>query len=305
MNLKEIVRPPFANYDVVVYFGCGLFSLPFIFHYIASPTEAGFLALEVSTGVPFADSAIKTLFALFAVYILGHLLAFLASLFVEKTVDLLLGKTSDASILGHRHSDLDSNSAIQEWVKRRWGRAWRRGARSRSILRLIFFFPVIPSFAFAYAIKWFGYFTSRIPSSVYDRVTERLRSMNLPTPGLTKDWYKATEHYVISNDPVALPRMYNYLVIGGLFRSLTFLFACCAWMELVRLFGAIYEETFSTNRINDLAPLAKWGMYNLLFAFTFTSYIKFSRRYAEEMLFSFALRSDSPERAISVIEMGD
>lgn len=290
MNLKEIVTPPFANYDVVVYFGCGLFCLPFIFHYIASPTEAGFLALEVATGVPFADSAIKTLFALFAVYILGHLLAFLSSLFVEKTADLLLGQTSDASILGHRRRNIGSFDEIRDWVKRRWRLAWMKGSRSRSTIRLAFFAPVAPSFVFAYAIKWFGYFTSRIPAAVYDRVTARLSAMDLPTPGLTRDWYKATEHFVISNDPVALPRMYNYLVIGGLFRSLAFVFACCAWMEVGRLLGAFYQEWFRHDTLSNWAPLAKLGMYNTLFAFAFVSYVKFSRRYAEEMLFSFALR---------------
>lgn len=293
-DLRELIRPPFANYDVVVYFGCGLFSLPFIFHYIASPTEAGFLALKISTGVSFADSAIKTLFALFAVYILGHLLAFLSSILVEKTAGLLLGKMSDASILGHRRKDRDSYSEVKDWVQRRWRQAWRKGSRSRSLIRLLFFVPVIPSFAFAYAIKWFGYFTSRVPESVYDRVTERLRSMKLPTPGLTREWYKAAEHFVISNDAVALPRMYNYLVISGLFRSLTFLFACCAWMELVRLFGAFYQEAYATDTINNVGPLAKLTMYNVLFAFSFTSYVKFSRRYAEEMLFSFALRTPNP-----------
>ena len=292
-DLKDLIRPPFATYDVVVYFGCGLFSLPFLFHYLASPQEAGFLALEVSTGVTFADSAIKTLFALFAVYILGHLLAFLSSLFVEKTADLLLGRTSDASILGHRRRDLGSFYEIKDWVKRRWALAWRKDSRSRSAIRLFFFAPVVPSFVFAYAIECFGYFTSRIPSAVYDRVTARLREMNLPTPGLTRDWYKATEHFVISNDPVALPRMYNYLVIGGLFRSLSFLFACCAWMELIRLDGAIYQKTFDHDSISNWAPFAKLIMYNSLFAFTFTSYVKFARRYAEEMLFSFALRGTS------------
>jgi len=292
-DIKDLIRPPFATYDVVVYFGCGLFSLPFLFHYLASPQEAGFLALEVATGVPFADSAIKTLFALFAVYILGHLLAFLSSLFVEKTADLLLGKTSDASILGHRRRDEGSYDEIRDWVKRRWALAWRKGSRSRSTIRLLFFIPVTPSFALAYVIKWFGYFTSRIPSAVYDLITNRLQAMNLPKPGLTRDWYKATEHFVISNDPVALPRMYNYLVIGGLFRTLAFLFACCAWMELVRFGGALYQDTFGHDAINDWAPLAKFVMYNALFAFSFTSYVKFSRRYAEEMLFSFALRAPS------------
>lgn len=291
-DLKELIRPPFANYDIVVYFGCGLFSLPFLFHYIATPQEAGFLGFEVSTGVPFADAAIRTLFALFAVYILGHLIAFLASLLIEKTVDLLLGKISSASILAHRRRDLESFSEIKDWIGKRWKRAWSKGSRAKSLIRAIFLIPVAPSFAFAYAIKWFGYFSSRIPRDVYERIKARLTALNLTTPSITKEWYKAVEHFVICNDPIAVPRMYNYLVIGGLFRSLAFLFACCAWMEAARLIGALHQDLFHENIINDLNPFTRLAMYNALFAFSLTSYIKFSRRYAEEMLFAFALRSE-------------
>lgn len=35
--IKSAVRPPFANYDLVVYFGCGIFSVPFFIKFVAEP----------------------------------------------------------------------------------------------------------------------------------------------------------------------------------------------------------------------------------------------------------------------------
>jgi hypothetical protein len=290
-ELKDLIRPPFANYDVVVYFGCGLFTLPFIIHYVPAPKFGAFLKLGLDTGVEFADAAVGTLFLLFTVYIVGHLLALFSSLFIEKTTDLLLGKMSSACILAkERKANQNSTSEIKKWVKGRWQKAWTKGTRSRSALRLFVLFPVIPSFLITYGIKWFGYFASRIPPEVFSKIERRLRNENLAAPSLEREWYKAAEHLVINNDPAAIPRMYNYLVISGLFRSLSFLFVCCAWMELIRFVGAVWEEALFTDIRSDLAILIRLGIFNFLFAFSMTSYVKFARRYAEEMLFAFALR---------------
>ena len=121
MEMKDFVRSPFPNYDIVVYFGCGVFRRPFLFHYMLSPNVGNFLRVEASTGVPFADAAVSTLFVLFAVYFLGHLWAFASSIFIEKTADLLLGKTSSACILAHRRKNAQNSfDDIADWVKRRW-----------------------------------------------------------------------------------------------------------------------------------------------------------------------------------------
>lgn len=289
--LKDFIRPPFANYDVVVYFGCGLFALPFALHYVPAPKFGAFLKLGLETGVEFADAAVGTLFLLFSVYIIGHALAFCSSLFIEKTVDLLLGKMSSACLLAKdRKANDNSTESIQKWIKDRWSKAWHKGSRSRSLIRLIVLFPVIPSFAVTYGIKWFGYFASRIPPEVFKKIERRLKNLDLAAPSIDREWYKAAEHVVINNDPAAIPRMYNYLVISGLFRSLSFLFVACAWMELTRLFGSFWLEAFFTVDRSELQIVLRLAIFNGLFAFSIASYVKFARRYAEEMLFAFALR---------------
>jgi hypothetical protein len=104
---------------------------------------------------------------------------------------------------------------------------------------------------------------------------------------------KSTDAIKNWNDPAAVARMYNYLVISGLFRSLSFLFVCCAWMELVQLFGAVWEEALHDNVRNDGFVLFRLAVFNGLFVFSMTSYIKFARRYVEEMLFALALRENA------------
>lgn len=292
MEIKDLIKPPFANYDVVVYFGCGLFSLPFALHYLPAPKLGNFLSLGLDTGVVFADTAVATLFLLFSVYIIGHFLAFGSSLFIEKTADLLLGKMSSACILAkERKQNNNSTAHIRAWVIERWKAAWRKGSRSRSFIRAIFLSPVAPSLLITFGIKWFGYFSSRMSPQLYDRLEARLKELKLPKPELHSEWYKAAEHHVINNDPAAVPRMYNYLVISGLFRSLAFLFAGCAFMELLRAFGGIYAFNTATGHKVGIS-LTRVVVFNALFAFSFASYIKFARRYAEEMLFAIALKTE-------------
>jgi hypothetical protein len=81
--VKDLVKPPFANYDIVVYLGCGLFSLPFALHYGAQVfVETPSFVFEVRP--EFVSTLITTLTMLFAVYIVGQILAYLASEFIEK-----------------------------------------------------------------------------------------------------------------------------------------------------------------------------------------------------------------------------
>lgn len=292
-GLKDLIRPPFATYDVVVYFGCGVASLPLLSHYIM-PQGTSLPRSSFGIGVSWADDAIATLSVLFGIYILGHIYAFLSSLLIEKTADLVFGKMSSASILSRDRQVGDKSfDQIRAWVKDRWKRAWEPGGRSRSSIRAIFLAPVIPAFIFAYVVKWFGHYASRISPDVFARIDEKLCERRLGAASHESGWYKAAEHDVINNDPEAVPRMYNYLVISGLFRTVAFLFALCAWLQLIRLISVVYAGSVTIGDPVSMQILA-WVAWNILFAFSFTAYIKFTRRYVEEMLFAFALKNRSP-----------
>lgn len=293
-ELKEVIKPPFQNYDIVVYFGCGLFTLPFIHHYLIKPLGLRFPHFKFGVGAEFADAAVSTLSLLFSVYLLGHLVAYASSLMVEKTLDRCLGKISSSVIITHTTDSTRLPKALRAWIKQRFVIAFRRGRKLTSAARLLFLLPVSVGTLLAYWANYLGYFSTRIPKAIFDQIKLLCRSRGYGRVSLHTQWYKALEHDVTNNCPIATSRMYNYLVISGVFRSLSLIVIFCAWAEL---YFIIHQELHGHALVDGIFSdeQSKWsGLVNLaglngLFAFTVTAYVKFARRYVEEAMFAFVL----------------
>lgn len=300
MEARDYIKPPFATYDIVVYFGCGLFCLPLIFHYIIEPLGWRFPRFQFNLGIEFAETAISTLSLLFAVYILGHIVAHMAGHAIEKSVDLFFGKLSSAILISHNTQKSEFTETLQGWIVRRFKEAFSKGHKTSSSLRILILSPVLPTLLFIFIFRQLEYFRSRIPPRVMDQVKKRCIQKGFGPVGLKTKWYKALEHDVINNCPVALVRMYNYLVISGLFRSLTLIFLSCAWLELfywiLRICTGleVVNSLMSDTRVRFGHLMALVG-FNFLFGFSLSAYLKFGRRYVEEAIFSFVLtnRGDS------------
>lgn len=291
---REAIRPPFSNYDIVVYFGCGLFSLPLIFHYFIEPMGLRFPRFQFPIGIPFADTAISTLSLLFAVYLLGHIIANAASATIERSTDLAFGKISSAIIISTLVSTRNQAETIQGWIWRRLQAAFARGLRTRSFLRFLFFLPVLPILFTVFFLKWFDYFRTRVPPRVLAQVRKETLRRGYGRVALHTRWFKAVEHDVINNHSRATARMYNYLVISGLFRSLSFLFVMCAWAEVYYAAHVLIDQhhlirPLLADVVSPITPLATIAAFNVIFAFALSAYVKFSRRYVEEALFAFVL----------------
>jgi hypothetical protein len=292
---KDLVRSPFANYDIVVYFGCGLFSLPLIHHYIVEPAGLRFPRFQLQIGIQFADAAVSTLSLLFAVYILGHMIAYAGSVTIEKTIDLSFGKISSAIIISSIVAQDRQEETVQGWMARRVQEAFAPGQRTASALRYLFLIPAIPVLFLMFVLHWFSYFRTRVPPRVFAQVRKEALRRGYGRVGLHTKWYKAVEHDVINNNPVATARMYNYLVIYGLFRSLAFLFIMCGWAELYYLLHGsvdgdwLVKPIMSERAGGAVLSLLALSLYNVIFSFCLVSYIKFSRRYVEEALFAFVI----------------
>ena len=294
MDVKDLVKPPFANYDVVVYFGCGLFCIPIIHHYLVEPNGLRFPRFQFDLAGGFADTVISTLSLLFTVYILGHMIAFGASYAIEKTVDKFLGKISSAIIIANLTSPGSYRETLQAWFLRRAVKVLSEKGRLFAALRIIALLPVIPALVLAFLTKSFDYFKTRVPPRVFSQLQKIARRRGYGPVGLHTKWYKAVEHDVMCNNPIAVARMYNYLVIGGIFRSLAFIFLLCAWAEsgywMYRVItGEELVQTVMSDERLKLAHLTMLVLFNVLFAFSLSAYIKFSRRYAEEAIFAFVL----------------
>lgn len=296
-DLKELIKPPFANYDVVVYFGCGLFSLPLIYHYILEPTGFRFPGFDFQIGVGIAEEAIRVLSLLFSVYVLGHIVAFSSSLFIEKSVDSFYGKISSAILISTWSQAKDRPSLVAAWKADRRKSAFRKGYRIQSFIRLLIQLPAIPMFWVVGQTGGFDYYRSRIPRSLVFSIRTKLVKMGYGPAGLRDPWFKILEHVVINKCPSATARMYNYLVISGTFRSLSFLFLMCIWFEI---YYSLHEFTDGHSLITTLMSDNKGLYYHaitlfilyIVYGFCVASYMKFSRRYAEEALFAFVLSGD-------------
>jgi hypothetical protein len=295
MDVKDLIKPPFANYDVVVYFGCGLFCLPLAFHYVVEPSGLRFPRFQFNLGIDFANIAISTLSLLFAVYIMGHMIAYAASYTIEKSVDLAFGKISSAIIISNITSPSKTPETIQAWVGRRLIAAFEKKRRFWTLVRATILLPVAPSLIFGFATQSFDYFRNRVPKRVFDQIKKECARRGYGPVGLHTKWYKSVEHDVINNNESAVARMYNYLVISGIFRSLSFIFLCCAWAEVYYWMHMTWDshdiiKTIMSDKQLNHSHVTMLLIYNGLFSFSLSAYIKFTRRYAEEALFAFVLK---------------
>lgn len=71
----------------------------------------------------------------------------------------------------------------------------------------------------------------------------------------------------------------------------------CAWAEIYYMFHTLYDghefiKALMSDKPIPHSHILALALYNFLFAFCLSAYLKFSRRYAEEALFAFALSKE-------------
>ncbi|MEO6360747.1 MAG: hypothetical protein ABIO43_09250 [Sphingomicrobium sp.] len=297
--LKSAVKPPFANYDIVVYFGCGLFLLPFLRHYVVEPFGLRFPIFNFQIGIEFVDGLITALSLLFAVYILGHVIAYGGSQLIEKAVDAALdGKTSAIVNSASKATDDQRKSLLRARLRSGWRRSWSKQGWFTALIRYGTHFPAAIAYGLIYILGMFGFYSTRVEPTLFDAAATRLRNLKLGIEvGEDGRWFKALEAVVINKQPVATARMYNYLVISGLFRSIALIFLFALWMELLHLVlwkvcGWEHIGFFLSDRGGVLRWLFGYFVLTTLYCFALFSFLKFQRRYVEDAIFAFVLSSD-------------
>lgn len=161
--IKDYLRPPFANYDLVVYFGGGLFSLPFIYRYFMFPFGIPLPTFILNASTQITLEIVRALAILTAVYVLGHLIAYLSSQLVEKAIDRFLGKISTAIMVSMSSTKANRDSALRLIFKQRIERIKSENAIFPSAVRAVFHLPNILHYLFIYKTGIFGYLDTRIP----------------------------------------------------------------------------------------------------------------------------------------------
>lgn len=292
-QIKGLIRPPFANYDVVVYFGGGLFALNFIYRYILEPLDLNFPTFRVPMGQPYLSDGVAILTTLFVIYAFGHIIAYFGSQFIEKFVDRVFGKVSTAIFVSSRASSRKRNEYMRALIYNRVKKIRKDGALPATVARAIAHIPAIPIHTGIFAFGIFGYYDTRIPYPVLHLASQKIKEEKCLEEriGVYTKWYKPLEYFVINRCPVAVSRMYNYLVIAGLFRTLTTVFLFSLWMQFYYGLhyisdGDWYLEPFM-GYDGPFPGLIEYAITACAFGFSLFSYLKFQRRYAEEAIFAF------------------
>lgn len=294
--LKSVVRPPFANYGLVVYFGVGLFALPFLNIYVAAPLGISVRDVSLLPGIELADSVISTLVFLFSAYVFGHAISYFSSKFIQQFFDLIFGKTSSIVFLSaHKHL-ARGNAVFRSEVNQRIKGYINQYNWPANAFRLVVHFWAIPVYILVYYTGAFGFYYSRVTKEILQLCRVHFEDVHGSTftIGTNTKWFKPLEHWVMNNSISATARMYNYLVIAGFFRSLSLLFLCAIWGEWLFIIHEYFSDDIHPGillKVGNGFSLRFLTLTTLYLAYIFSifSFLKFQRRYVEEAIFCFAL----------------
>lgn len=193
--VKDMIRPPFANYDIIVYFGGGLFSLPFMYRYFLHPFGVPIPTFVLEESPQLTLQIIRALAMLVSVYVLGHLIAYLSSQLVEKTVDRFLGKISTSIIVSMNSSRANRDAGLRDVFFKRIRKIRNEKAIFSATVRAVFHLPNYLHYTMMYKAGIFGYLDTRIPSDAFSIAKQKFTDHVVPGAQVdeTTKWYKSLE----------------------------------------------------------------------------------------------------------------
>nr|WP_137677293.1 hypothetical protein [Parerythrobacter lutipelagi] len=251
---------------------------------------------------------IRVLTIITFVYVFGHIIAYLSSQLIEKTVDRFFGKISTAILISSSSTSKNRNTHVRREIKSRSKNIYRDNALFSSAVRGLFHTPNFPIYVLVYIIGVFGYFDTRVPHSSLLEAQKKYKK-HICAEDLTTDvkWFKPLEYFVINRIPSAVPRMYNYLVIAGLFRSLSFVFLSSCWWVIIYLLAHTKYGTWplpGEDLIGDGVGVMELFALSSASVFSLMAYLKFQRRYAEEAILALAYwnEGDDCPSTMSIIQ---
>jgi len=289
--MEDVKRLPFANYDILVYLGVGILALPIAREFVIIPLGLTLPVVTAATDSAFVRAAFETLYLLFTGYALGHVIAYVSSYFIERFIHEWLRYPSDVWLsLGNRRgatrfSVFNSNINTTE-------------ISLASLLTGLFHFPLWPLYALVHASDSFGFYTPKLDSAFLQPVRDKVVKLGIPTPVTHRSkWAKSLEHYVANNSALGYTRLYNYLVIFGVLRSLAFILVALSWVKLLALFVDVNRVTngsISAVILHKPLPADLVGYVGIsgFAALTVMAFGKFNRRFFEECVYAFIMTHD-------------
>lgn len=278
-------------YDLAVYLPGGAVLLILLKAIIRSFAASEYDAVSAAL-MPNANDTIglvtRSVIWLSASYLSGHLAAFASTYAVEKPVHHYLGYPSAVWLEFEKKARLgkiaqDLKSIFQDSVKGSLKNSYKDPVQ---IVVLALQLPAIPIFWAIYKKGAFGFYSPKLPLGLMDDVRELYAKIGVRIPiGIGTRWEKVLEHYVANNCPLAYTRMYNYLVIYGALRLLSFIMLLVIWSIL----GESIYNFLLFDAYFDVMKFSFMAMFATAYAFSVMAFAKFNRRYFEETIMALVL----------------
>ena len=281
---------PFATYDLAVYLPGGAVLLVLIQYAFSTLLSQPIVPPVSVSGHSLVDDVVLAVLWLSGSYLAGHLGAFLSTYVVERFVHNALGYPSDVWI--EKERTVGAGISARQTISGIFSRNVRQFRWDFvSIITMVFLFPAWPFFILFLMFKPVGFYTPKLPDHIQNDVMDAFKKTRSSVEvGEGTRWEKVVEHYVANNCPPAYMRMYNYLVIYGALRLLSFIMLVACWVILLKSVAAVCffdEWYFSLRRLMIYGAAASAGYMAML------AFAKFNRRYFEESIMALLLETNS------------
>jgi hypothetical protein len=236
-----------------------------------------------------------------ASYLAGHITAFAASYLIEKFVHNHLGYPSDIWL---KSEELPSKGKPRRLVFRKiFSRNLQQAPDQYWVPRLINLLQLpaaIPILVLGW-LKPFGFYTPKIPFGLLPLVKHRFEALGTKVPlEQGSRWEKIVEHYVASHCIPAYTRLYNYLVIYGVLRTLGVLILAYLWYFLTR----DVMLKVANGCAFDLKRTLFFHGCTASYVLCLMAFAKFNRRFFEESIYAFLLACAPPKSIVAVAVPG-
>lgn len=271
---------PFSLYDFLGYFTPGAIFIYLLLGFYAHLQPGTDVHSAVKDYLGFDKPELYIPFTLFA-YALGHILAFVSSITVERYSIWAVGYPSKY-LLGLKNAGY---YAISE----------KKAARI--VLRTLTWIALFPVTLWDKILgEWFGFrdlYAKPLDGLLIEALNKKMSRLLRTHAGITRikeedslhqlvehDFFRYAYHYAVEHAPNHLPKMQNYVALYGFLRTLTLISVFFFWTTLWHL----GDDRMSFPVIASLA-LGASGMSYVLFM----GFVKFYRRFSLEALMALAV----------------
>lgn len=288
---------PFASYDLAVYLpGGAVFIVVLRAISVAIFGYDPFQLIALSDGNSI-DIAIKAVAWLSLSYLAGHLAAFVSTYTVERFVHEVVGFPSDIWFEKELkvRGGVEARTALRSIFDNKIS-AYKHRLRFSSVIVLFFQAPLILYLVIFWIFRPLGFYYPKTPDGIISDVEECYRKIRSSVQfDISTRWDKMVEHFVSNNCPSAYTRMYNYLVIYGALRLLSFIILFILWAVIM------YDVKYRLDTGNWFT-VDFWKTFQFQIAaganfLSMMAFAKFNRRYFEESLYALLLAPTSVAHA--------